>query len=323
MIVSVSGYNWSGASAVLDLLNEYEETKVIYSPEWYIIDQPDGIRDLAFHIMGTGTYMSSDVAVQRFLHFVRAHDDYDKATDNKFVSISENYINELIQFSWDGHSSYDLFRLSPMEKRIWTIRNYIDIAINKFMHKQLNLVDRKMYLCIKPDKFLEKTKEYINELIYAAGGSKDKVNVVKQLFPANNPAPDFQYVDDPYVIVVDRDPRDIYVQCNSEKVTCFPCKDVKQYVEYYKSWRIEKDIFDNPRVLRIQFEDLDYKYDETVKRIEELLKLERHVMPKKYFDPVKSIKTTHIYTNYPKLEKDIKYIEENLSEYLYDWSEDR
>ena len=31
MILSISGYNWSGSGAVMDLLNEYEECKVIRS----------------------------------------------------------------------------------------------------------------------------------------------------------------------------------------------------------------------------------------------------------------------------------------------------
>ncbi|OKZ75501.1 MAG: hypothetical protein BHV87_05980 [Clostridiales bacterium 36_14] len=81
MILSISGYNWSGSGAVMDLLNEYEECKVIRSPEWYLIDQPDGIRDLEIHCCGDGSYFNGDVAIQRFIQFVKKHKDYYKVTD--------------------------------------------------------------------------------------------------------------------------------------------------------------------------------------------------------------------------------------------------
>ncbi len=318
MVVSISGYNWSGSSAVMDLLKEYGETRVIDAPEWYIIDQPDGIRDLAFHVLGTGTYLSSDVAVARFLRFVDAHDDYARATGGQFSKLSSKYIQGIVQAQWDGHSSYDGFRLPPVGKALWKIRNYLGVGLSKATHRNVCLVDRKMYLCVQPEKFYEKTKWYINQLLYAAGGGIGKVNVVKQLFPANNPVPDFAFVDNPYAVLVDRDPRDIYALCKNLKVACFPCQDVRAYVTYYKAWRMDRTWLGHPRVLRVQFEDLDYHYEETVKQIEAFLNIHDHKYPKRYFDPKTSIKTTKIYKKYPKLSDEIRYIEDQLGEYLYD-----
>lgn len=319
MIVSVSGYNWSGSSAVMDLLKEYEETVVITEPEWYLIDQPDGIRDLEFHTSGIGTYFNGDVAIQRFIKYVTSHEDYQKATRGKFFELSMDYLDKLIQEKWRGCSVYDYYRLSKGKQYLWKLKNYCGVALTKITKKNVKFINRDMYLCIEPDNFYPITRKYISSLIYAAGGKSEKVNVVKQLFPANNPEDSFAFVEEPYVIVVDRDPRDIFVQCAKIGATCFPTKDVRQFVEYYKSWRTRKNKSTSERILWLQFEDLDYRYQETVKKIEDFLKIKNHISPQKYFDPEKSIKTTNIFGNYPEYAKEIEYIEKHLSEYLYNY----
>lgn len=317
MILSVSGYNWSGSSAAMDLLKEYEETTVIMHPEWYFIDQPDGIRDLEFHLSGYGTYFGSDVAIQRFIKYCEDHKDYQEATKGIFLDASKRYIDSIIQVKWKGYSVYDRYRLSKSERRIWDLRHYSDILLHKLFHVSRNSNAREMYLSVCPQNFLEKTQDYIEELIYAAGGGREKVNVVKHLFPANNPEPSFKYVKDPYVIIVDRDPRDIFVQCKAESVACFPSQDVEKFVEYYKSWRFMKNENESNRILRIQFEDLVYHYEETVERIEKFVGIEKHIFPKKYFIPEESKKTTRLYCEKNEFQEEIKYIEDTIPEYLY------
>lgn len=65
MLVSVSGYNYSGSSAVIDLLAEYSETNCV-KQEIAFAYMPDGLLDLEYNMNHTATYFNGDVAIQRF-----------------------------------------------------------------------------------------------------------------------------------------------------------------------------------------------------------------------------------------------------------------
>ena len=73
--------------------------------------------------------------------------------------------------------------------------------------------------------------------------------------------------------------------------------------------------------MRVQFEDLIYNYDSTIKGIEKFVGpiLGTHVNSKKYFDPAISIANTHVYPNYPEDAEAITKIECELKEYLYNF----
>ena len=314
MILSISGYNWSGSGAVMDLLNEYEECKVIRSPEWYLIDQPDGIRDLEIHCCGDGSYFNGDVAIQRFIQFVKKHKDYYKVTNGKFEQLSKEYIDSLIDAEWIGNSVFDVYRLSGVESMLWNVKRYIDIAIYKLTKKKLDLCDRKMYLAVNPRDFIDKTMNYIDALVNAAGGEKQKINVVKHLVTANDPLSCLRYIKNGKVIIVDRDPRDLYISAVEEYAKCFPTKNIEDFVKYYSAWRIKDKVLDD-RILRIQYEDLDYDYDETIKKIEKFLNIKNHLNKYMYFNPNKSINNTQLF----KYANEVEYIEKNLKEYLYDF----
>ena len=74
------------------------------------------------------------------------------------------------------------------------------------------------------------------------------------------------------------------------------------------------------KVLRIKFEDLIYNYDKELKKIEKFLnfKKEEHINPKSRFNPEISIKNTQLF-NKKEYIKEVKIIEKELSNYLYDF----
>ena len=100
-------------------------------------------------------------------------------------------------------------------------------------------------------------------------------------------------------------------------------KDVKEYVEWFRITRRYSNPADEDksRVLRIQFEDLIYNYEETSARVIDFVGIDplHHTAPRSCFDPAKSIKNTNVAKRYPGCENDIKYIESELKEYLYDF----
>ena len=74
-------------------------------------------------------------------------------------------------------------------------------------------------------------------------------------------------------------------------------------------------------VLCIQFEDLIYKYEQTRLNICKFVGINEKQCTDKlhYFKPSVSIKNTRKWLN-TQYKKEIEYIEDNLSEYLYDYT---
>ncbi len=76
----------------------------------------------------------------------------------------------------------------------------------------------------------------------------------------------------------------------------------------------------NQRILRMQFEDLVYNYEQATLKIRDFLKLGDNPNPKSVFVPQRSMANTQLILKYPQYKKDVEYIESHLSEYLFDFS---
>lgn len=80
---------------------------------------------------------------------------------------------------------------------------------------------------------------------------------------------------------------------------------------------------DGKNILRLRFEDMFYNYEESVQLIEDFCGLEAkdHIDKYKYFNPEKSINHLKTFSHCNEYEKEIKRIEDSLTEYLYDFPE--
>ena len=98
----------------------------------------------------------------------------------------------------------------------------------------------------------------------------------------------------------------------------------KAQIHFYLNKNEIEKMSTSKNVMRINFEDLIYKYDETKKKIEKFLGFEnrKQLNPKKYFNPDVSIKNTKLYTN-KEYASEVAYIEKNLKEYLYEIPKNR
>ena len=94
-------------------------------------------------------------------------------------------------------------------------------------------------------------------------------------------------------IVVDRDPRDVFL--DAKDYNAYPItQDINSFISFYKSSRSLKSIDADEFNLFIQFEDLIYKYDQTTKQIQDFLEIDSQKHAKKFsrLDPSKSINNT-------------------------------
>ena len=88
----------------------------------------------------------------------------------------------------------------------------------------------------------------------------------------------------------------------------------------YQRLRSVEKKYNNTHIHVVQFEDLIYKYDETVERIMDILGVDKtkHIEKKQNFNPDKSINNTQLF-NKEAYKSEAEVIEEELKEYIYDF----
>lgn len=325
MIIGVCGYGFTGSGAVKDLLKEYRE--ISYNDggktlEFSLPYEPDGLLDLEYHLTkAPAKHLKGDTAVRRYKQLVKWYEkSYNRATDKKFSLLTEEYLSKIIQVEYKCHilqnsnrSKLYLFK----EKALGTIQSRIEKRLKRFVPIKK---EGERYISVYPDDFASSTKEYVNKLIDALCGTERKLALLDQPFPPNNPEDVFHFFDDPYAIVINRDPRDIYVIVKHLRFSTarfIPHDTVEDFVNYYKNIVRHRPDNDPTRVLRIRFEDLIYEYGDTVKRIESFLKISDHAEISKYFDPDESIMNTNMRNLFPEDKEAMEYIEKELSDYLF------
>lgn len=331
MVISISGLGWTGSSAVNDLLKEYDDVEIPgFDDEMCILYIPDGILDLEYHLCKMPLrFFSGDIAIMRFVNYLKKEKNtpnglFNRLTNGNFYDISMKYVESITQMKWRGRWFFDIYLCRNELERTLKFRVFerIENLIHRKIHKDFNtFLDRTMYLSIYPDDFHEKTKKYFEDLFVAMGLDINKKLILNQLFAGNNLTAGMHFFDEAKAILVERDPRDMYLLCMrmgyDNKWCLADC--VENFVKYYKYVRRNMEL-NSPNVLMIHFEDLVYKYDETRTKIETFLDIKEHVRKKQFFNPEKSIHNTQLFLFGDKYNDDIKYIEEHLSEYLYDFS---
>lgn len=315
MIVSVSGFNYTGSGAVFDLLKEYEEINIV-NGEIGFIYLPDGLVDLDYNLNDSSSYLNGDVALERFWNLV-SKSMMPKEYKGKILCATKDYLNSLTQVTWNGNSTFDGTRKEGSTYLIWKVRRLCSIVLFHYFKKISNICNREMKLSHHPDNFMDETAKYLDE-ISKIFGMNGRIAVMNQFFSAYTPEKSMKYLRDAKTIVVDRDPRDVYlVSQKTRRTQCFPFDDVKKFVTYFKTCWDAKENETSDRVLTVQFEDLIYKYDETVRMIEQFLGVSKHNSPKTYFKPEVSINNTQLFNRFPDKYEDIKYIEDKLRDYIY------
>lgn len=332
MIVGVCGYGYTGSGAVLDFLKEFRDNKVIDDMEFTLTYLPGGLEDLEYFLTKNHSrFFSGDRAIKRFKRFIKSLNSpkhpYNKLTKNKFYDISSKYIDSLIQVRWKGCWACDLIEASWWKKNFeYRLMKYRVLKlINRTSIKGFYFppYNRDVYLSINPDNFYELTKNYIRELLGAMCGPQySEYNIVlDQPFSADNPEKSFVFFENPVAIIVDRDPRDLFILAKEVvplQASFIPTDNVYNFVKYYKIIRENrKKIIDPEKALYLNFEDMIYEYKTTKEKIIDFLGLKFHNKPLEYFNPEVSKYNTQLFNKYTKYKKEIEYIEKELEEWLY------
>ena len=328
MIIGACGFGSTGSSVFTDYLKEYSSFQVLDDIEFTWVSGVDGLIDLDYHVNHPhNRTMDSIKAIDRYKAMcLKKTNKFKKVgvSPEAFVKITDDFLCSIIITSWPW--------------RIHGPKNFVDKICRSIMHR-FSVVSKwevkhgrhwegypldTVNLSVMPEDFDEKARKHVRDILLAMGADFSKPIILDQPFAGNNPQACFKFFDDPYAVVVDRDPRDNYVFAKTKllgKFHLMPINHVEDFVKYYRALR-KNQPYTQPheRVLSLKFEDMVYHYDETTAKLREFFHLSENPNPKSIFDPAISMPNTQVWKRYPQFAKNIEYIEKELPEYLFDYT---
>ncbi len=330
-IITCAGYYRTGSSAITDYLSEFQSCSCVGSTEFRFIYDTDGIRDLEYNIVENNDRLNTSIAIKRFIRYTKILNGglirrgYKKYMGDSFMHHTQEFVERITELKSEAWSHIDRYERG-------SLFNFIDVALwltavklsaGARCFSLLNIWHEKSYYSAIDEKtFCQYAIEYIEKVIGSITKEDAEYTVVDQLLPPSNLEAYLKYFRDIKVIVVERDPRDLFILENEiHRWGNIPYRNVVEFCKWFEITRRhrKREKCDQEHVLQLNFEDLVYKYDEVTQRLMQFigLKAEDHVLPRSHFDPERSIKNTNMKEKYPQYSKEISYIEENLAEYLY------
>lgn len=331
--LDLSGFAFTGKHAVIDLMREFRGFHVApFAFEFNLLRIQGGLRDLETALVDDWSPIRSSAALTRFERLVRRMGtknrllwppswldgtgwNYDILFRGSFQPRSRRYIDALVSASWRTEWPYPMGDMSSLE-----------LLMRKVM--RMALLPRAFDVPVRlsapgRERFLSETRAYLDDLLfaYSADASSDQpvhTVVMHNSLEPFNPGRGLRYFHDARCIVVDRDPRDNYVAGLWYRPTRV---SVEVFVERYRLYRGIAAQSGDPeqRVLRIAFEDLVLRYEDTVARIVAFLGIDSvdHIARGTYFRPQQSAKNIGIWRTYP-WQEEIAVIQRELPEFCRD-----
>ena len=323
MIVGICGYGYTGSGAVLDLIKETDSCRLIET-EFMLPYFPDGLEDLAYHLVEQPSrFFSSDIALLRFRELTRKMAKQpgnvcNRASHGEFGRLSDEYIQAITQIVWKGYWVVEPFIAENDAARIKRkVLRHVIPRRSALREKAC----RDLRFSIRPEAFYEKTEAYLKAIVGEKGNSE--MIVINQPFPANAPGRSMKlFGKGTKAVIVDRDPRDVYLLCRDHvKTRWVPTDSVEKFITYYQQLHAFRT--ENPDILYLRFEDLVFDYENTKDRIFRFLGVDpaRHTRKRQFFNPDVSAGNTLLFRKDTAREADIRRIEAELKEYLYPFPE--
>lgn len=328
-IITCASFYGSGSSAITDLISEYESVCSMTEYEFRFLQDPDGISDLEYHLVENHNRHNSGHALKRFKRLSKFNAGiffdkrYEKFFKGHYRRYTQEYIENLTDFTFNGHWFYDLYDKGTFYYYMKQIENKI---LRKLTNGRRHILENEITYCSYPSEgqFLLYTKEYLRKLFSVVNKKNSEYLMIDQLVPSTNIRRYLRYFDDLFVVVVDRDPRDIFtLEKYYWKTGVIPTEDVDKFCDWFLYTRAgsERGEIKSNQILYIQFEDLVYRYDKTIRIVQDFLGLDcyQHKNQFEKFNPKQSVKNTQVWKKM-NIQNEIETIEQRLDKFLYDYS---
>lgn len=310
-IIVPTGYMGSGSSAITDLISEFKDCQNEFKTyEYVLLHCPNGLFDLEDKLLIGNNAIRSDEAIRSFENQMQKLynkkfwwvGNYQKIISPDFMKITKEYINKIQEFNFPGYwYTHEEVNAKMFFKLL--IRKPLKIlTMNKVrFNKILKYSDGMRISYVDSKKFYEESHKYIYKIIEEISKGKENIILDQFLLPFNLFRVDNYFDDKLRVIVVARDPRDVFIINKyiwQQKQICVPFPlEVNEFCNFYKKMRESEKKCTSNKVLRINFEDLIYNYDTKIKEITKFLDFKEsdHINKKTRFIPEMSIKNTQLF----------------------------
>lgn len=340
--VLYSGYANSGGT-VLGLIFEEIEHAVVLPMEFRLLKERFGLCELEDALFKSMDPEIIDLALKDFQwlckqyaisigRFNRAGYSYEQRSGHTFNKATDQYINSLIDYKYPKSWHYYDFKLSYHKLLFQRV-------IKKFS-KNDTYGQLPAFLAYPGrNLFLEKTRNYLQEILngflHQQGHDQnlkkrdDSFIVLPKSIPLYSDSAVKQivrYFDDCRIILIDRDPRDIFFEVLNGKQRYLPVTNslnekVKGFIKHYLALRAEKDkVEEHPKVLMLQFEDVVLESEKSLLKIYKFLNIapNDHSQKGSIFKPKESEKNIGLWKKFQGKEAGaIRLIESELETYLY------
>lgn len=342
-LVAVASYMGTGSSAVADLLREFSGARLCgpIKYEHVLLHMPNGLFDLEDKLLCNNNAVRSDEAIRSFkqtMNYLYYNNfgwfgSYQRYLGREFLGIVDEFIDH-ISFVFDGAWYYRTkkMRFSPIDLGLQIgacvlgKRKISDYSGRWGKLCKVYDPHKQYYAAPSADTFYTAARQFIRSYIdlFCRDAADATIIVADQLLLPHNAHRLNRYFDDDLrLIIVDRDPRDVFF---ANKYFWLPNKcgvpiptDVSRYCQYFQSVRACEQIADDMRIKRIMFEDMIYNYQTTVEDILEFLNCGQlsHIRQFQYFRPNNSINNTQIFNSVLSSKTENEYIENALRGWLY------
>lgn len=347
-VISCAGFGNTGSSIVTDYFSEFSSINIVGGSafEFFLLHENDGIRDLEFALT-EGNRLKTDLAIKRFLKLINnlnfhnpSGPNYKEYFNGHFLEYTYEYLESLNIIKWTKgwwHRSYE----NEPEKKILTLikREKFNALSKKAEYKLYESnyswkpsfinYSEEYYCHVSRVFFVKQTKKYLEKLFLEIAGDNEYI-LFDQLFPTNINQDYLDYFDFAKVIIVDRDPRDLYFM---NKVFWgsgyIPSENVDIFIKWFRETRT--NICNNQNVLFIKFEDMIFDTSNTQQKLADFIGIDisQHDKPETHLIIAKSITNTQVFNRYviddeeynEKIHDELSVIEKELSEYIYDFPE--
>lgn len=332
-LIIPTGYMGSGSSAITDILSEYDSINVENADfEYVFLHCPNGLFDLEDKLLIGNNAVRSDEAIHNFLETMKSlyrkdfHwiSNYKNKVSSEFYQYCTDFIDQLSIFKSD--KVYWYYQQNPvntvMRLKLLFIHIIRRITNDKVRINRPLSYRNTCFAIPTADQFYNASREFLNKFYTAMGRNENNILLDQLVLPHNLFRLNRYFDDDVRIIVVERDPRDVYIlnkyiwMPNNNAVP-YPL-DCKQFCEMYKRIR-DTASFNDSKILSIHFEDLIYNYDSSLNQIESFIGLDssNHNNIRSCFNPDVSIHNTQLFKRKEFYDESIRIIESELSDYLY------
>lgn len=332
--ITCTGFGGTGSSVISDLMQEFDNVKSCGSDfEMSIAFDIGGISDLQHYLVDDFERNKVSEGIFMFKKYIRAiTSEYTHYLGEDFCTIMSSYLNNLILFEWSGENRMQHFRYGRYERFLYysfpfKIQNIIrKYFLNDDSYEHTGWFKKKlpMQVTASPDIFFIETRKMFETILDLLDKEyKYEYLCFDQLIPAYNFKRYLNYFPNMKLIIVDRDPRDLFLLNELYwHEAWIPSQNVALFTKWFKE--IRRDLEENIRlnknnVLYIKLEDAIYKYDETISRILSFVGISKdsHISPLTHFVPEKSKRNTCLWKKSDRKRNEILEIEKELDKFCY------